>query len=71
MSLNPLSTAIVILGTVVSAQSGQVDLGKLGPQVGQRVPDFAAPDQSGEARTLQSLFGPQGAILVFNRSADW
>lgn len=48
-----------------------VDVQKLGPQLGERVPDFSLPDQRGEMHTLQSLMGPKGAILVFFRSADW
>jgi cytochrome oxidase Cu insertion factor (SCO1/SenC/PrrC family) len=47
------------------------DVQKLGPQVGTRVPDFSLPDQHGQTRTLQSLMGPKGLMLVFNRSADW
>jgi hypothetical protein len=50
---------------------GKIDLSKLGPQVGQRVPDFSLPDQNGRTRTLQSIMGPKGAMLVFVRSADW
>ena len=48
-----------------------VDVTKLGPQVGEKVPDFTLPDQGGELRTLQSLAGPKGLVLVFSRSADW
>ncbi len=47
------------------------DVQKLGPQVGTRVPDFSLPDQRGQTRTLQSLMGPKGLMLVFFRSADW
>ena len=43
----------------------------LGPQVGDRVPDFTLTDQHGQSRTLTSLVGPKGAMLVFYRSADW
>ncbi len=49
----------------------KIDVSKLGPQVGDRVPDFNLPDQDGRARTLQSIMGPRGAMLVFVRSADW
>ena len=42
-----------------------------GPNVGQPVPAFSLPDQNGTARTLQSILGPNGALLVFYRSADW
>ena len=48
-----------------------IDVSKLGPQVGERVPDFALRDQTGKVWTRQSLMGPKGAMLVFFRSADW
>lgn len=43
----------------------------LGPQVGSRVPDFTLRDQRGQSRTLASLMGRKGLMLVFYRSADW
>jgi hypothetical protein len=49
----------------------QVDVSSLGPQVGERVPDFTLPDQTGKAQSLQSIMGRRGAMLVFVRSADW
>ena len=48
-----------------------IDVSKLGPQVGERVPDFTLRDQAGQPRSLQSIMGPNGAMLVFNRSAEW
>jgi len=55
-----------------SAQEARrVDVSKLGPQVGAAVPDFSLPDQHGKTRTLQSVMGPKGAMIVFYRSADW
>ena len=33
--------------------------------------DVYVPDQNGTTRTLKSVLGPKGAILVFFRSADW
>jgi hypothetical protein len=47
------------------------DVQKLGPQPGDRVPDFTLNDQHNRPRTLTSLVGPQGLMLVFYRSADW
>jgi peroxiredoxin len=35
------------------------------------VPDFNLVDQHGSKRTLQSIMGAKGAMLVFYRSADW
>ena len=49
----------------------RIDVSKLGPQVGERVPNFTLQDQSGKAWTLQSIMGPHGAMLVFYRSAGW
>jgi hypothetical protein len=49
----------------------RIDVSALGPQVGERVPDFSLPDQDGRTVTLQSIMGPRGAMLVFVRSADW
>ena len=49
----------------------QIDVSKLGPQVGERVPDFRLFDQAGKERTLQSIMGRRGAMLVFVRSANW
>ena len=42
-----------------------------GPPLGTQVPDFQAVDQTGASRSLASILGPQGALLVFYRSADW
>jgi cytochrome oxidase Cu insertion factor (SCO1/SenC/PrrC family) len=57
-----------------SAQSQprqKIDVSKLGPQVGDRVPDFDLKDQNGKNFNLKSIMGPKGAMLVFLRSADW
>ena len=48
-----------------------VDVSTLGPQVGERIPDFALPDQHGRIRTLDSIMGEKGAMILFHRSADW
>ena len=42
-----------------------------GPTVGARVPHFQLSDQTGVKRSLQSVMGPKGLMLVFFRSADW
>jgi len=56
--------------TVVPTTS-VVEVTKLGPQVGDQVPNFTLTDQRGQPRTLASLMGPNGLVLAFNRSADW
>jgi hypothetical protein len=62
--------AILFAQTPIQAQE-KLDLSALGPQVGERVPDFSLQDQNGQVQTLQSIMGPNGAMLVFVRSADW
>jgi hypothetical protein len=77
-----LVVAVVVVGWLMPAlEAGQapagsstrtkIDVSKLGPQVGQRVPDFSLKDQNSQTRTLASIMGPKGAMLVFVRSADW
>ena len=48
-----------------------IDVHAIGPRVGEAVADFALQDQTGRSRTLTSLLGPRGLMLVFFRSADW
>jgi hypothetical protein len=70
--VGPLALLALLLAVPAHAQTRtQIDVSKLGPQVGERVPDFTLTDQSGRSRTLQSIMGPRGAMLVFVRSADW
>jgi cytochrome oxidase Cu insertion factor (SCO1/SenC/PrrC family) len=67
-----LAVAVVSnAGQQPSAPFQVQDVQTIGPQVGARVPSFTLTDQSGRARSLESLMGPKGAILVFFRSADW
>ena len=42
-----------------------------GPAMGEKIPDFELPDQTGTSRSLQELLGKKGAVLDFYRSADW
>jgi hypothetical protein len=68
-----LAAVLAVSAAGQSAPQGRqrIDVSKLGPQVGQRVPDFSLPDQTGKIRNLQSIMGPRGAMIVFFRSADW
>jgi hypothetical protein len=67
-----VSCLIVVAAVALHAQQRQrIDVSTLGPQVGQSVPDFRLVDQNGASRTLESVMGPRGAMLVFIRSADW
>ena len=67
----PILMALLLgLGTQAIAVES-IDVAALGPQVGERVPDFSLPDQNGRLWTRNSILGPNGAILLFHRSADW
>ena len=75
-------TILVLIALVVATAIGhargqsnptavKIDVETLGPKVGDSLPDFSLRDQRGESRTLKSLLGPAGAVIVFFRSADW
>lgn len=73
MRLAPAVAVCIAALTVVARMQSPTppDVNTLGPQIGDKVPDFRLTDQRGEARTLASLVGPNGLVLVFSRSADW
>jgi peroxiredoxin len=67
-----LMFGIVVTKPDLRAQDASLpDVRTLGPQVGARVPDFVLRDQEQRERSLQSLMGARGLMLVFSRSADW
>ena len=66
-----LVTSAALIRDHVQAQTvaptgAAVDVTKLGPQVGDKVPDFTLSDQRGQPRSLASLVGPNGLVLAFN-----
>ena len=42
-----------------------------GPALGEKIPFFRALDQNGHWQDFNSIRGPKGAVIMFNRSADW
>jgi hypothetical protein len=66
-----LGFALLLTLQLQAQERTRVDVSKLGPQTGARVPDFKLSDQNGMVHTLQSIMGRRGAMLVFIRSADW
>ena len=68
-----IALAIMVLGDRSDAMQSRtpIDVASLGPQVGEQVPAFSLPDQNGRLRTLESVLGRNGAMLLFHRSADW
>ncbi len=47
------------------------DDAQMGIEVGVKIPEFRAVDQNGKVWDFDALKGPEGAVLVFHRSADW
>lgn len=68
-----LALVIILSGPGVTAALAQAPaaLDAVGPQPGTVVPAFTLVDQTGAARSLASIMGRRGAMLVFSRSADW
>ena len=67
VALAGISSATMLL----AAERQQVVVSNLGPQIGEQVPDFVLSDQFGELQNLESIMGPNGAMILFHRSADW
>ncbi len=42
-----------------------------GIAVGEKIPPFQLRDQFGRVQDFNSIRGPKGAAIFFNRSADW
>ena len=74
LGIGAIAVGIVLTTGLQSTRAQDIalpDVQKLGPQTGAKVPDFTLADQHGQPRSLQSLMGPNGLMLVFSRSADW
>ncbi|MBL8136533.1 MAG: hypothetical protein JNL48_07925 [Acidobacteria bacterium] len=71
--LRALLFVLLLTGSGVTAALAQapVALDAVGPQPGTVVPAFTLVDQTGTTRSLASIMGRRGAMLVFSRSADW
>ena len=69
-----VATFLMGMASAAEAQAPErmkIDLSKLGPQVGEQVPDFSLKDQAGKTWTRSSIMGTRGTMLVFVRSAEW
>lgn len=65
MTFTPLlSLGLLLVGSVFAAVP-------TGPAVGQKAFDFQLKDQKGATRSLASVMGPKGTMVVFYRSSDW
>jgi len=61
----------VAAGVLLLAQNASLRAAEPGLLPGAKVPAFTLRDQDGNPQTLKSLAGPNGLLILFNRSADW
>jgi peroxiredoxin len=61
-----LALALTLAASPASAQTHA-----FGPAVGATLPVMSAPDQTGAARTVSTLGGERGLVLLVARAADW
>lgn len=61
-----IAAVVLSVATAASAQTHN-----FGPAVGATVPAISAPDETGVTRTLASLAGENGTVLLITRAADW
>jgi len=66
-----ISSCLTLWGQVQRLHEGLTDSAQIGPAAGTIAPQFSLLDQFGKRRTMESLMGPEGLVLVFFRSADW
>ncbi len=71
LGLTVASYLCLSLAVLVAQQLVPIDTSKIGPTVGSVAPAFSGVDQNRTPRTLKSVAGPKGTMLVFFRSADW
>ena len=79
--MRPLISRAVLVGVLAALVLGfpsqamqsrtPIEVASLGPQVGEQVPEFSLPDQNGRVWTRDSVLGPNGALVLFHRSASW
>jgi hypothetical protein len=69
--LSAFLLVIGFAGVIAAAEREPIVVANLGPQIGEQVPDFELSDQFGQIQDLESIMGPNGAMLLFHRSADW
>ena len=63
--------AIFALSVAHLTSANEEHAANWGPKVGTSAPMLEAEDQAGKTQTLNSLKGPKGLLVVFNRSVDW
>jgi peroxiredoxin len=69
--INKIQTIFLAFASMFVAMPVTAHAADTGLQPGTSIPAFTLKDQDGKVRTLQSLAGSNGLLLLFSRSADW
>ena len=70
ISLTGVSLSALAQNPLVDIPIGDEDM-VTGLEIGERIPDFAGLDQNGTLVSFDDIKGPNGAMILFHRSADW
>ncbi len=63
--------AVLTLVAALAATPADAQTHNFGPAIGATLPTISAPDETGATRTLSSLSGQSGIVLLVTRAADW
>jgi hypothetical protein len=69
--MHPVLAVVMLTVTTMALFSAPAEDFDPGLRVGESLPPFRFPDQSGMLHDFNSLTGPKGLSLLFFRSADW
>ena len=63
--------AVLVVGSISQHSMADSYENNWGPEVGSQIALLTAKDQNGDVQQLKDLAGSQGALIFYNRSADW
>jgi peroxiredoxin len=63
--------AALVVAAVLGTAPASAQTHNFGPTVGATLPAMSALDQTGAARTVSTLGGERGLVLLVSRAADW
>lgn len=64
-------TGVIVAAALSFSAGARAQTHSAGPAVGATLPSISAPDETGATRTLVSLGGENGLVLLVTRAADW
>jgi hypothetical protein len=71
LSVGMISSSLAQEEEVVFDDAPDLENWSTGPEVGETIPSMIGMDQHGNRVSFDDIKGPNGAYIVFHRSADW